>query len=85
MHLYLRAIIYMGKITRGIYCFYLYDLEMLYTPDTILIALEDPGPPSRGTPHAGLVTIITSPLPPPELACWPFSAWQLVSACILTL
>ena len=42
MHLYLRAIIYMGKITRGIYCFYLYDLEMLYTPDTILIALEDP-------------------------------------------
>ena len=42
MHLYLRAIIYMGKITRGIYCFYLYDLEMLYTPDAILIALEDP-------------------------------------------
>ena len=42
MHLYLRAIIYMGKITRGIYCFFLYDLEMLYTPDTILIALEDP-------------------------------------------
>ena len=39
MHLYLRAIIYMGRITRGIYCFYLYDLEMLYTPDTIL---EDP-------------------------------------------
>ena len=39
MHLYLRAIIYMGKITRGIYCFY---LEMLYMPDTILIALEDP-------------------------------------------
>ena len=32
MHLYLRAI----------YCFYLYDLEMLYTPDTILIALKDP-------------------------------------------
>ena len=32
----------MGKITRGIYCFYLYDLEMLYTPDTMLIALEDP-------------------------------------------
>ena len=45
----LRVIIYMGKITQGIYCFYLYDLEMLYTPDTILIALEDPpnDPPLR--------------------------------------
>ena len=42
IHLYLRAMIYMGKIIRGIYYFYLCDLEILYMPDTILIALEDP-------------------------------------------
>ena len=40
--MYLYSIIYMGKITWRIYWFYLYDLEMLYTPDTMLIALEDP-------------------------------------------